>query len=297
MTNAQIQSFMAVVQYQSFSRAAEHLFISQSAVSKNVAQLERDLGYVLIDRTYGSVRTTEVGRRFYEFFCDSEHRFDALREEVRMLTSGHAGDLRLGCLDGWDLSEFYPELQRMFREHFPGIRLRLDGYNHMRILDALAENEIDIAITLGITLPRQDKLVRREIAKASAVLLFSAMHPLAGREDLRLEDFRDEPFYVIAPSAQSTNPMETLTLRLCRAAGFEPRIERISSSVSILMCLQSGTGVQLTCQWTSAGRLPLYRMLPLDHQLSICAAWLDDDAQPAKHIFVNELLHLPMKDK
>ena len=82
MTNAQIQSFMAVVQYQSFSRAAEHLFISQSAVSKNVAQLERDLGYVLIDRTYGSVRTTEVGRRFYEFFCDSEHRFDALREEL-----------------------------------------------------------------------------------------------------------------------------------------------------------------------------------------------------------------------
>ena len=61
MTNAQIQSFMAVVQYQSFSRAAEHLFISQSAVSKNVAQLERDLGYVLIDRTYGSVRTVWCG--------------------------------------------------------------------------------------------------------------------------------------------------------------------------------------------------------------------------------------------
>ena len=130
------------------------------------------------------------------------------------------------------------------------------------------------------------------IATAPAIVMFSASHPLAEKDDLSLIDFKDEPFYIIAPNPQEINPMEQLAIQLCRNAGFEPRLEYAPNSASILMRLQSGVGAQITCQWTCASHFPVYKTLPLERRLNICAAWLDDGRTPSKHLFVNELLRL-----
>lgn len=292
MANAKVSCFFAVVKYQSFSKAADHLYISQSAVSKNISQLEKEVGYLLIDRTGGTVRLTAVGKLFYDYYMETEERYQKLLDEVSVITSSQAEDIRLGCLDGWDLSQFYPQIRNIFRDKYPGVKLNLEGYNHIHILDALSENRIDLGITLGITIPNKSKVVSRTIATAPAIAMFSSSHPLAGSDGLSLADFRDEPFYVITPTEQEVNPMEQLTLQLCRNAGFEPHLEYIPNSANVLLKLQSGVGVQITCQWTCASHFPMYSTLLLDHRLAICAAWLDDGHTPSKHLFVNELLRL-----
>ena len=297
MASAQVNSFLAVVKYQSFSKAADHMYVSQSAISKNVAQLEKSVGYILIDRTNGAIRLTAVGELFYKHYLEAEENYKKLLEEVERMTNDQAEDIRLGCLDGWDLSQFYPQIRNVFRDKYPGVHLGLEGYNHIHILDALSENKIDIAITLGITVPKQGRYINRTIATAPAIAMFSASHPLAGRDDLSLLDFKDEPFYVIAPTDQEINPMEQLALQLCRSAGFEPHLEYAPNSAAILMRLQSGVGCQLTCQWTCASHFPVYRTLPLDHRLNIVAAWLDDGKTPSKHLFVNELLRLNIDNR
>ncbi len=289
MTPAQINCFLEVARCQSFSKAAAHLFISQPAVSKQLSQLEKDLGYILIDRSYGRAILTPVGQLCFDFFTRMEHEFDALKAEANRITSGHMGDIRLGCLDGWDLSTFYPELKGLLVEKYPDLRLHLDGYNHIQVLDALKRTEIDVAITLEITLRGQAEFSHRNMTSAPAVILISSLHPLAHKEDLSLYDLRDDPFYIISPSSHVENPMKQLAVNLCQQAGFEPKLEYIPNSASVLMRLQAGTGVQVTCAWTSACKIPMYRVIPLELDLNISAVWLEDDQHPAKRIFIDEL--------
>ena len=296
MTNAQINCFLTVIKYQSFSKAAEKMFISQSAVSKNISQLEKNLGYMLIDRSNGVVKLTAVGELFYNYYIEMDRKYKDLLEEVTRLTSRQAEDIHLGCLDGWDLSHFYPQIKTRFSEKYPEASLTLEGYNHISILDAITDGSIDIGLTLGITIPKKSAFVNRVITSTPAIIILSASHPLADKEDLKLTDLKDEPFYVIAPSPQETNPLEQLAVLLCRSAGFEPKIEYASNSATILMRLQSGKGSQITCNWTSAARFPIYRTVKLNYHLDICAVWLNNEKVSSKHLFVNELMRLNLNE-
>lgn len=289
MTLAQISYFMAVAKYQSFSKAAKHLYISQPAVSKQVSLLEDSLNLTLIDRRYGGAQLTDAGKMFYKFFRKAEDEFNKLSAEAHEIASGHTGNLRLGCLDGWDLSTFYPELRGLLAEKYPKLQLNLDGYNHIQAIEALRRQEIDIAITLEIALRGQPDVAMRNVTSAPVVMLISTLHPLAQKENLTLSDFKDDPFYVIAPTVGTDNPMEQLAVNVCEAAGFTPKIEHTPSSASVLMRLQNGIGAQITCAWTGACKMSLYRVITLDQSLNISAAWLDNNSNPAKEVFINEL--------
>ena len=265
------------------------MFISQPAVSKQVSLLEASLGLTLIDRSTAELNLTSAGKIFYEFFQKYFAEFQAVWDEAKRLSSGHTGTIRLGCLDGWDLSTFYPELRGILVEKYPQLHVNLDGYNHINILDALRRGEIDVAITLEITLRRQPDLVLRNLTAVPTVMLISTMHPLAKKEDLSLIDFVNDPFYVISPTADGDNPMERLTIEVCETAGFVPRIEHTANSASVLMRLQGGVGAQITCAWTGACKLPLYRVIYLDQMLNISAAWLESNTNPAKKVLIDEL--------
>lgn len=289
MTITQINYFMEVAQCQSFSKASSRLYISQPAVSKQVSLLEESLGVPLIDRSYGGVQLTAAGKMYYKFFQKAEEEFVKLSDEVREITSGHVGDLRLGCLDGWDLSTFYPEFRGLLAEKYPKLQVALDGYNHIQIFDALRHKKIDVAITLEITLQGQSDIFSQNVTSAPVVVLISALHPLAKKEHLTLSDFKDDPFYSISPVIGSNNPMEQLAIDVCQSAGFTPKIEHTPNSASVLMRLQNGVGAQITCAWTGACKLPLYRVIPLDQMLNISVAWLDTNTNPARQVFIDEL--------
>lgn len=280
---------MEVARCQSFSKAAAHLYISQPAISKQVSLLEKSLGVTLFDRTFSAAHLTRVGKMFYEHFQKSSIEFNALLTEAKQITTGHAGSLRLGCLDGWDLSEFFPKMRAVLGDKHPNLQLDLNGYNHTQVLDALLQNDIDMAITLAITVQGQPEFSRREFTAVQTVVLFSAHHPLAQKKNLTLADFKDEPFFVITPQSGAANPMEQLTLDVCQAAGFTPKIEHVPSSASVLLRLQGGSGAQITSEWTGACKLPIYRMMPLSHKLNISAVWLENQQNPAKHVFISEL--------
>lgn len=290
MTKSQIICFMEVAKHQSFSKAAAQLFISQPAVSKQVAQLERELDLPLFDRTHGAIRLSVVGKLFYDYFLKAHRDFEQVVKEAHQFKNVYVGDIRLGCLDGWDVSTFFPRINRFFQVQYPNLHLVLDGYNHGEVLAALRRGEIDVAITLDISAQGQPDLCVRNITPVEITLLLSAHHPNAGRENLSLTDFQDDTFFVILPPSEPDPAMEGLTLELCEQAGFRPQIEYAPSSAAVLMRLQAGNGVTVTTEWTSACRSELYRAQLLGRKVHMCVAWLDDGQNPAKSTFVNELI-------
>ncbi|MCC8121383.1 MAG: LysR family transcriptional regulator [Oscillospiraceae bacterium] len=206
MTKAQVECLMAVSKYQSFSRAATHMYISQPAVSKQVSQLEKDLSLTLLQRTHSGIQLTEAGKLFYRFFQKYQTDFQNIWDAARRLSTQENGTIRLGCLDGWDISSFYPQLRELWEEKYPEIKISLDGYNHLTVLDAIQGGAIDIGITLEITVENRPELSVRKLTSAPSVMLFSGLNPLAQKEEPTLSDFRDDPFYVIAPQAAGATP-------------------------------------------------------------------------------------------
>lgn len=280
---------MEVAKCLSFSKAASHMFVSQPAVSKQVALLEQSLSLTLIHRTPTGIQLTEAGKLFYRFFQKYYADFQTIWDTARRLSTQESGTIRLGCLDGWDMSAFFPQLRDLVKQKYPELKISLDGYNHITVLDALRDGAIDIGITLEITVKNQPDLTLRRVTSAPAVILFSGQNPLAQKKDLALTDFRDDPFFVISPTVGGDNPMEQLAIDVCQQAGFTPKIEYVPSSAAILMRLQSGTGVQVTCAWTGACRMPLFHIIPLDHILNISAVWLDNGVLQMKNRFIDEV--------
>lgn len=288
MTQSQIEYFLAVAEELSFSRAAEALFVSQPAVSRQVALLERELGVPLFDRTNQGITITDAGREYETFFRETILRFQTLTERVRGGSHTIQGTVNIGCIEGWDLSEFYPRLSGFMAEKYPNLKLTLSGYDHDHIFPALHHGKVDVVLTTESLTRGWTDVSSATLTQRRGILLFSARHPLAGKADLTLSDFRDEPFYVTAPPSVKEVTMELLSL--CAAADFVPTIEYVPTLSAAYMKLSSGQGVLLCNDWMMAKTNPLFAHLPLDIQRKVSLVWRAGSSSTATHLFVNETL-------
>lgn len=287
MTQSQIKYFLAVAQEMSFSKAAESLYVSQPAVSRQVAQLEQELGVPLFLRTNQEIHITEAGREFQRFFSESQRAFQELVERMRNHSDALRGTLNIGCTEGWDLSSFFPQLSGALAESHPNLTLNLSGFNLDQILHALERGDVDVVITNESLLKGRERISSLPLTRRRGMLLFSAQHRLVGKPGLALEDFKNEPFYVTAPPSMREATIELLSL--CADADFMPKIEYVPTLSAVFMKLSSGRGVLLCNDWMMAINNPLFSTLPLHIDRNISVAWSADNQSLLVRLFVNRL--------
>lgn len=287
MTVQQIRCFLAVAQENSFSRAAQTLFVSQPAVSRQVTQLERELGVTLFERTSQGILLTEAGQAFADFFERSTQEFESLTERMRSNADAVRGTVNIGCTEGWDLSSFYPQLSAALGESYPDLHLELSGYNQDTILHALERGRADVVITSESLLQGRDRIAFQLLTHRRGMLLFSAQHPLARKRFITLADFKNEPFYVTTPPTMNEVNMELYAL--CAAADFIPSLQYEPTLSAVYMKLSSGRGVMLCNDWMMSLNNPLFASLPLELDRGICVAWMKDNDSPLVQLMVREL--------
>lgn len=163
MTQSQITYFLTVADTLSFSKAAAAPFVSQPAVSKQVSLLEEELGLTLFDRTRQGVFLTEAGRLFSELFRDYINRFHATMEEAQHINRRLHDRVRIGCSEGFHLSEFYANVQTFFDAKYPNIELELSSDRADRLLPALKQGKIDLMISLGTPPTSEPNLIVRKL--------------------------------------------------------------------------------------------------------------------------------------
>ena len=124
MTSLQIQYFLKVADCMSFSQAAEALFVSQPSVSRQIKQLEQELGYQLFDRTQRSaVSLTAAGMVFRDAFQGIQEQYHTAQTAARELAAAESLVLRVGIGSGWDLSRELEEVQAQIRMRYPHAEL------------------------------------------------------------------------------------------------------------------------------------------------------------------------------
>ncbi|MFJ3329278.1 LysR family transcriptional regulator [Streptomyces griseus] len=183
-----LRYFAAVAQEGSLTGAAERLFVSQPALTKQIRRLEDDLGVRLFTRSRSGMELTEAG-------CELASRVPVLLDgwdEAVQATGRAARVLRLGFLDAGAMGAV-PEVIAGFRRARPEWRVELRQFDWSDPSAGLARGEVDAAV-VRLPFPGQERLAVRELFVEERGVLLPARHPLANSGTVEFRDLWDESF-------------------------------------------------------------------------------------------------------
>jgi DNA-binding transcriptional LysR family regulator len=216
MDLSQLETFLAVVQHGSFSKAAEKLYRTQPAISLSIRRLEDEIGEPLFDRTSRGGTLTEAGRTLESYARRMLHLREEALASIQELQGLFRGRLSIGANES--TSQFLlPPLLLAYRKAYPGVRIEVYRAASERIPSEVLERHLDFGF-LSYE-PADPQLVSQVIRQDEMVLVVAPDHPLAGRVGLRVKDLGEYTFVahnartpsrnrVIQAFAQAETPLQ-----------------------------------------------------------------------------------------
>ncbi len=213
-----LRYFVAVARERSFTRAAARLNIAQPPLSRQVQQLEQELGATLIERGTRPVQLTEHGRLFYEQAVQVLERIDDMRAVMRRLQHATVDRFSMGFVAS-TLYGRLPDIIRAYRSARPGVELTLLELTTIEQMAALKEGRIDVGFG---RIPIDDPAITRLLLRNEAIIAALPLSHPALRHDgpLRLADLLQERL-IVYPKAPRPSYADQV-LSLFRDRGLKP---------------------------------------------------------------------------
>lgn len=240
----QLRYFVEIAENGSFSAAAERLYIAQSALSRQIKELEQQLGTPLFERTARQPRLTAAGLAFLDRARHLLADLDKAERLAREIGQGLRGSLRLNHSSTVPLTGRLLERLGGYLEANPGVSLEIAQQSSEAQLEDIADGRLEIGL-LRLPVLRQHQDVETHILFSEPLLLaVAASHPLANATQVDLERLHEERFISI-PHRQRGG-LSYLSASLCMKAGFFPRAAQVvSRKTTQLQLIQAGFGVAL----------------------------------------------------
>ena len=285
-----LRYFCAVADYGTFSRASRELHVAQSAISEQIADLEDEVGGMLLDRTQRKPRLTPQGVIFLaearKTLISAERALDVTRRSLQ----GQVGTLAIGFFL-WGTGGFFARIVREYRRLHPEVRLSLyEMHTHIQ-MDALTTGKIDVGFTRPLE-PPYDRTLRAELVyRDPIVAALPKDHPLAAGS-FTVEALAGERFVMC--EREITPVIFDSILAMCFSAGFSPQIVNSSSTWSgVLTLVALGEGVALVPSGVRHLRMPgvvFAKLGPLAASAGISVAWNPENEGPIQRDFLR-LVH------
>lgn len=208
----QLKYFQVVAKHQHLTKAAHELNITQPALSKMIATLEKSLGYKLFDRKGRNIQLNKLGKSYLRTV---EKVFQSLNEGKKELAYIDDKQNKLISISV-TIPSILPELLGDFMKLRKGVCFRQHHASYERIKKQIESGEIDVGISTFPVIG--ENIVWSPIIEEEIVLSVPLTHPLANSKKIRLKECENEPF-IVSPSGYDFRDM---TERFCREAGFSP---------------------------------------------------------------------------
>jgi LysR family transcriptional regulator, transcription activator of glutamate synthase operon len=236
----QLQYFLEVAKREHVSEAAEALHVAQSAVSRQIANLEAELGVQLFEREGRNVKLTPVGRHFLPHVEVALKAIDYAKQQIEEYLDPERGTIKIGFPTSL-ASHTMPTVISAFKEQHPNVSFHLRQGAYKYLIEAVKKREIDLAF-LG-PVPTGERGIKGEILfSESFAALLPSSHPLAKRNSLVLNELRNEPF-IMFPEGYI---LHQIVFHACQQAGFSPIISSEGEDLDAIKGLVSaGIGVTL----------------------------------------------------
>lgn len=263
-TLRQIHYFLSVAETGNMTTAAANLFIAQPALSRQLAQLESELGFPLLERHPRGVTLTDAGKLYRDRVSHIERQLKAAGEEGSLLANGQSGVLRLLHSSSIPVASLLPTLRQLLNEA-PHARLDLDRVSSEHQIDEVAAGRADIGILRLPVLHRDPTLQFLDLPSEPLYVALPEGHALLQPARLFLADLADEAF--VTAVHRERGGLARRVTDLCLARGFVPRLApAISRKTSMLDLVAAGFGIAVVPQRMTCLSLPGIRFRPLDDQ-------------------------------
>jgi len=268
-----------------FAKAAEKLFITQPALSKQIMQLEDELGTKLLNRTKRSVSLTPAGKYLMDEADYIINHLDRVVDATKRKGEGEEGEIRIGFV-GSAMQRIIPELLEQMSKIHPNIHASLDELDNKDQLDAVARDKLDIGF---VRLESVHKgFEQRVVLEDSFSLVVSNKHAVQPQNFKSLDQFKDEQF-ILFSNDYSQEYYDNI-MSIFTDHGFEPKVSHRSVQAnSIFRLVERQLGVAIVPTALQGGLDLGLSFISLNHlpqRTKLIAIWSDDNRNEALSNFL-----------
>ncbi|MWV46310.1 LysR family transcriptional regulator [Paenibacillus sp. HJL G12] len=217
-----IKQISEIMRWNSFTKAAEALHVTQPTISKAIKNLENELNTEVFIREGNQFKLTEAGETIMKYAAPILQLFDQLSAELDDLAYLNKGTIRIG-MPPMAGPSFFPGVIKAFQERYPGISVSLVEDGARMVKEYLEGGSLDVGVIL---LPVESRIIDSfPIVEDRLKVIVPAAHPLAKQPQISLRELSEERFILFS----SGFALHDRIINECRNAGFEPRIVYESS--------------------------------------------------------------------
>ncbi|MBO1000911.1 LysR family transcriptional regulator [Bacillus sp. SD075] len=274
--------FVALAEELNFSRASERLHIAQPPLSRQIQQLEGEVGVLLFHRTNRRVELTNAGKAFLEKAYQMLDLVEDAFDTARMTARAEHGQLVIAFTGTGE--NILPIVQK-YRAKYPSVNLNLQQMGTTAQIHALHGKQIDVGL---LTPPvNSEQLIVKNYMHLPLKAMLPEKHPLAMKGDpISIADLADESF-VITPRVIGPGFYDVIT-KTCLQAGFSPNITVETHDLQTVMSLVSlGMGVSLTAGNTQTNGVVFRELVDTTVTLDIAVAYRRDEKSEVFHSFLD----------
>jgi DNA-binding transcriptional LysR family regulator len=281
-----LRYFVAVAEELHFGRAAQRLQMAQQPLSRQIQELEAEIGVPLFHRTTRQVHLTEAGKLFLERSYRLLAQLEQAIEATQQIGRGEVGRLAIGFV-GSATYTVLPEILKVFREQFAAVELRLHELTTTQQIQALYDKQIDVGIVRSAII--EPGLSVECILQESLVLALPETHPLCAQTKVSLLTLADE-WFILFPAKMGPVFYEQI-IDLCQQAGFRPKVAQEAVQMQTIVGLVAA-GLGIAFVPSSLQNFPrsgvIYR--PLQEQTpktGLYLSWRQHDSSPVISAFLS----------
>ena len=266
MNTRQIEYFLAVAEELSFTRAAEKMYVSQTAVTQQIQALEELMGVKLLHRTKKQVELTPAGQVFQQEGRQILQHIENAFAHARDASEGMTGGMKIGFTNyaGNILSNSLQE----FCSRYPNIKIQFQSYSPSVLLDQLREGNLDLIFSPVFDPSVYKGCSIQKVDKISLMVVLPSSHPLSGRSYLTKKDLLQENL-ILACTPDSKIGEDRKIIESFLQEGFHPKIvDKIEDVETILLMINVNMGISI---------LPSYITLPVGNDRRIVAIPYESD--------------------
>ena len=282
-----LRYFVAVGEEENMSRAAVKLHVSQPALSKQVRDLEDEIGFSLLQRTAKSVRLTEAGRVFLDNARAVLRRADEAVKEARAVARAEPAELHVGY-SPTPVAEILPKILRAFQRKMPNVHVRLHDWSNQAILDGVRDGRLQVGL---IVRPPKASSLRdlryEELFHQRVCVAVSPQHPFARRRAIPISEVATEPLIGLTHE-DYPEYYDYLSITFSKVKQKPRVVEEHDSMAGILSSVEAGAGVAFGGDlfgYSFGTRVKVLHLTPEPKPISIGLAALKGKLSPAAEKF------------
>ena len=286
-----LRYFVAVGEDQHYGRAAERLGIAQPALSRQIQDLEKELGFTLFDRLPRGVKLSAAGKLFLSDAQRILQEVEGARLRAERVATGRAGTLRLGFVESLSWHGVVPDSFRRFRRQQPDAELELRPMLSNQQVEAVRSGKLDAGFIFSLEKPG-GAIAELQVARHKLMLAAPKGHAATRGKRLRLRDLRDAPFIWFHRWA---NPLYyERILHACIRGGLSaPRIVQHAvdhaTALSLVSCRLGVAFVSETTRWQCPRGVTLLPIADLDFPIPIYLIWRKNNQSALLRNFVAQV--------